>query len=106
MSRGALSQLLDAAIQPVFNPDDIIVKQGEYDQAVYVVVFGRVRVTKVSAENPSDVSIAELGPGEVFGELAVLESLPRSATVVALELTSCLKVPGNEFLRALNEPEG
>jgi CRP-like cAMP-binding protein len=103
MPRGARSRLLDDAIQPVFNPDDVIVKQGEHDQSVYLVIFGRVRVIYASTDAASEVAIAELGPGEVFGELAVLESQPRSATVVALERTSCLKVPGAQFLAALSE---
>ena len=103
MSRSALSRLLDDALQPIYNPNDVIVKQGESDSSVYLVIFGRVRVTKASAETIGEVQIAELGPGEVFGELAILESQPRSATVLALERTSCLKVPGNLFLAALSE---
>lgn len=103
MSRSALSQLLRDAVQPIYNPNDVIVKQGEFDESVYLVIFGRVRVTKSSAENATEVMIAELGPGEVFGELAILEGQPRSATVLAIERTSCLKVPGNLFLEALNE---
>src|SRR5262249_17641044 len=45
----------------------------------------------------------ELGPGEIFGELASLETQPRSATVLTLEPTSCLKVSGTEFLAALRQ---
>jgi CRP-like cAMP-binding protein len=103
MSRSALSRLLDNSIQPIFNPNDVILKQGEQDQSVYLVIFGRVRVMQASTENATEVLIAELGPGEVFGELAILESQPRSATVLALERTSCLKVSGTEFLAALSQ---
>ena len=103
MSRAALSRLLDDALQPIYQPNDVIVKQGEADSSVYLVIFGRVRVMKVSTEVQSEVQIAELGPGEVFGELAILENQPRSATVLAVERTSCLKVPGNLFLHALSE---
>ena len=103
MSRAALSRLLDDALQPIYQPNDVIVKQGEADSSVYLVIFGRVRVMKASTENQTEVQIAELGPGEVFGELAILESQPRSATVFAVERTSCLKVPGNLFLAALSE---
>ena len=103
MSRSALSRLLDKGIQPIFNPNDVIVKQGEHDESVYLVIFGRVRVMQSSGENAVETPIAELGPGEVFGELAILESQPRSATVLAVERTSCLKVPGYEFLAALSQ---
>jgi CRP-like cAMP-binding protein len=103
MSRSALSRLLDSGSQHRFKPDDVIIKQGEDDQSVYLVILGRVRVIHSTAENPAEMLIAELGSGEVFGELAILESQRRSATVVAVERTSCLKVPGAEFLAALSQ---
>src|SRR5712691_6678849 len=91
MTRTALSRLLDNSTQPLYRANDLIVRQGERDQSVYLVIFGRVRVTQSLADRHTEVVIAELGPGEVFGELAVLESQARSATVLSLEPTSCLK---------------
>ena len=101
MTRAALSWLLDNSTETIYDFNDVIVRQGEHDDSVYLVLVGRVRVTQ-SSGNGGDVFIAELGPGEIFGELAILESQPRSATVMTLERTSCLKVSGKDFLTALN----
>src|SRR5438552_8920403 len=101
MTRAALSWLLDNSTETIYDFNDVIVRQGEHDDSVYLVLVGRVRVTQ-SSGNGGDVFIAELGTGEIFGELAILESQPRSATVMTLERTSCLKVSGKDFLTALN----
>ena len=103
MTRAALSWLLDNSTETIYDINDVIVRQGEQDDSVYLVLIGRVRVTQSSDNGGADVFIAELGPGEVFGELASLESQPRSATVITLERTSCLKVSGKDFLTALNQ---
>jgi CRP/FNR family cyclic AMP-dependent transcriptional regulator len=102
MTRAALSRLLDNSTQAAYDVNHVIVQQGDRDETVYLVLSGRVRVTQ-SGTNNSEMFIAELGPGEVFGELAVLESLPRSATVLTLERTWCLKIPGAAFLAALSQ---
>jgi diguanylate cyclase (GGDEF)-like protein len=47
--------------------------------------------------------LGELGPGEVFGELAVLRDRPRSASIVTLDRTRCLVIPAADFLQLLNE---
>jgi CRP/FNR family cyclic AMP-dependent transcriptional regulator len=101
MTRTALSWLLDHSTETIYDSNDVIVRQGEHDDGVYLVLIGRVRVSQ-SSGNGADVFIAELGPGEIFGELAILESQPRSATVQTLERTSCLKVSGKDFLTALS----
>jgi CRP/FNR family cyclic AMP-dependent transcriptional regulator len=103
MTRAALSWLLDNSTETIYDINDVIVRQGEHDDFVYLVLIGRVRVTQSSGDGAADVVIAELGPGDIFGELAILESQPRSATVHTLERTSCLKVTGKDFLTALNQ---
>ena len=102
MKRSALSRLMDDSNIVTFKINDVVVRQGEQDQSVYIVLSGRVRVMQASVERQTETIVAELGPGEVFGEMAILESQPRSATVVTVEGTSCLKVPGHVFLAALS----
>jgi CRP/FNR family cyclic AMP-dependent transcriptional regulator len=101
MSHAALSDLLDESTQTFYDAETIIVRQGECDDTVYVVLSGRVRV--VYSDSQKEVAIADLGPGEVFGEMAVLETQPRSANVVTLERTNCLRVPGPVFTAALKQ---
>jgi CRP/FNR family cyclic AMP-dependent transcriptional regulator len=101
MSHAALSELIDESTQTIYDTDAIIIRQGERDDTVYMVLSGRVRVAY--ADSQPEVPVADLGPGEVFGEMAVLETQPRSANVVTLERTNCLRVPGGLFMAALKQ---
>jgi CRP/FNR family transcriptional regulator, cyclic AMP receptor protein len=100
MPRTSLTDLLDRGRHVFYETGDVIVRQGDDDSNVYLVLAGRVRVLR-SGEDRAEKAMAELGPGEVFGEVASLETQPRSATVLTLEPTSCLKVSGTDFLAAL-----
>ena len=101
MSNAALSDLIDESSQTIYDAETIIVRQGDRADKVYMVLSGRVRV--VYEESQKEVSVADLGPGDVFGEMAVLEAQPRSANVVTLERTNCLEVPGAVFMAALKQ---
>lgn len=66
-----------------FLADEIIFDEGEDGQALYVLLSGRVRVSR-SRESQTEV-IAELSTGDFFGDLALLDNSPRSAQVRAIE---------------------
>jgi CRP-like cAMP-binding protein len=61
-----------------------IVQQGLIGNGLYVVVAGSARVVR------GDDVLAELGPGDFFGELAVIDQMPRMASVIATSNTTCL----------------
>lgn len=61
-----------------------VVRQGEPGAAFYVVEAGALHVTR------DGQALAELGPGDAFGEIALLESVPRTATVAALQPSNLL----------------
>jgi CRP-like cAMP-binding protein len=60
-------------------PGDVLMREGEMGQELYVVIQGRVRVHRANK------TLAELGPRGVIGELAALDPAPRTATVTILE---------------------
>ena len=72
-----------------------VFRQGEPGGSVYVIREGRVRVLKES--NGRQRMVATLGPGEFFGEMAVVTGNPRSATVEVLEDAELLKVPAEKL---------
>ena len=76
-----------------------IVEEGEPGDALYVVVSGAARVLKCR-EDGKEVSVEMLGPGDVFGEMALLEGIPRTATVRANTAVDALRLDGAVF-RAL-----
>ncbi len=68
---------------------EALFRAGDPGDGMYVIVHGRMRVVR------NTVEIATLGPGEVVGELAIMDQLPRSADAIALEDTSLLKLPSS-----------
>ena len=70
-----------------FAAGDAIVTQGEQGLGLYLIQTGRVEV--VRAHDGGEQRLATLGPGEYFGEIALLTDQPRTATVRALEPTTC-----------------
>ena len=68
----------------VFNKGEVIFRQGDPGNCMYDVVWGSVGVY-AEYGTPNEKKLAELRPGDFFGEMGLLEQSPRSATVVALE---------------------
>jgi CRP-like cAMP-binding protein len=72
------------------------------DRDVHLVVSGRVRVTNYSAGG-RQVTFRDLGAGELFGEVAAIDDMPRSADVVALESTLTASIPPAAFRELLRQ---
>lgn len=83
----------------------VIVRQGDTSMSFYVVLSGRVRVVRHSAGDDG-IDIVEEGPGSFFGEMGVIDDLPRAATVMALEPTECGLLAKWDFQRELSADPG
>jgi CRP-like cAMP-binding protein len=84
-----------------FSPGSPIVRTGERGDSFFVILEGSASVLRPGVSP----SIA-LEPGDYFGEMALLDGAPRSATVVAESAVRCLRLGSGPFLKMLrNEPE-
>jgi len=92
-----LAAVADRAIEVDFPATHVIARQGEIGTGFFLVVSGSVRVIRGGQE------VAVLGPGQFFGELSVLDGMPRVAQVVAIEPTRCLALASWDFEQALLE---
>lgn len=81
----------------VYEPGTAIVKEGDPGVGFFLITKGRVEVSH------RDHRIRDLGPGEYFGEMALMEERPRSATVTAKERTTCLQLVRWDFRALLKE---
>jgi CRP/FNR family transcriptional regulator, cyclic AMP receptor protein len=81
-------------------PRDTIVEQGVPAPAVYVVSQGRAKVS-VAARDGRTVTIRELGPGEIIGEVSLFDGGPPSATVTALTEVELVVVDRASFITLL-----
>ncbi len=79
-----LGRLAALARIKVYRARDTIVEKGDPARELYVLLRGRAKVVSRSAEG-SDTALNVMGPGEVFGEVAMFDGQPRSATVSTLE---------------------
>lgn len=93
LSDDALAQLAAKVRMRHFLVGDALMRQGEASDALYVITEGRVRVERADTgvDKPAAV-LAELGAGEVVGEMGVLDGQPRSATVVAISNVEALEL--------------
>ena len=85
----------------VYPQDSIILSGGEGGDSVFLLGSGSVQVTLGGTGGPF-MPVAFLQAGEIFGEMAVVEHKPRSATVVAREKCLLLEVAGEEIRKLLD----
>jgi CRP/FNR family cyclic AMP-dependent transcriptional regulator len=74
-----------------FRAGATIIRRGEPGSTLYVITSGRVDVV-LEREDGGELVVASLGPGDFFGELALFDHSPRSATVVAADATETLSL--------------
>jgi small-conductance mechanosensitive channel/CRP-like cAMP-binding protein len=86
-----LRSLAAAAVEQVFATGETVIRQGDPGTSMYVIEAGRVKVTAVLASGPA-TPLAELGPGDFFGEMSLVTGAARSATVTALVETRLIAI--------------
>lgn len=79
-----------------YKRDQYLWVQGDPGDHLVVVVSGRVKVV-VTSESGDELVLVTLGPAESLGELAVLDALPRSASAVAAEPATVLRIPRGQL---------
>jgi len=90
--------------QAVFQPGQMIFREGDTTQEAYRILKGRVEIS--IAGEAKAVILAQLGEGDIFGEMAMVDERPRSASAQALEVTECEVLTAENFNEAvLQRPE-
>ena len=92
-----MDRIAEVAVEVEFPAEHVIARQGDIGTGFFVVVSGAVRVVR------DGEVIARLGPGDFFGELSVLDGLPRLAQVIADGPTTCLALATWDFEAVLLE---
>lgn len=90
VGRKDLERLASSVTERHFSSGSDILKEGEVGVAMFVVVSGNVEAVK--NEGGSEVHLADIGPGEAFGDMALFEHFPRSATIRAKSDVECLAI--------------
>lgn len=98
--QAVLERLAAACAVVTFEAGKPIVREGEPADALYVILDGAVDVT-ARGESGREQHLRTMGPETFFGEIGLLERIPRTATVTAQVPTRCYRIEGDEFLAAL-----
>jgi CRP-like cAMP-binding protein len=98
LDRRSLEQVLRTAREQAYAPGDVVVGEGDPATRLFLIVEGTAAV-----EQASQGAVGRLGPGEFFGELALIEEHGRTATVRAETELTCLVIPAWEFRASLEE---
>lgn len=85
-----------------FEKGSVIFKEGEWKISMYDIISGKVGIY-ANYGDENETLLTELTAGRYFGEMAVIDAMPRSATAVALEDTETLVIKSGEFDEYLTE---
>jgi CRP/FNR family cyclic AMP-dependent transcriptional regulator len=85
-----------------FKPREVVIRQGERGDSVFIIQVGYLKVF-VSGANGTLTMLGVMGPGEVFGELSLLDGGPRSATVMAMTQGETLVIDRAAFLKLVED---
>ena len=87
LGRWDLARLVNRTMEKTYAPGDIVFQEGHLGRAFFIVAEGSVEVLRRNLTTDVPETVAKFGPGDFFGEMVLLDELPRSATCRALETT-------------------
>ena len=96
-------ELIAAVAKPRrYDKDEVVFHADERGDVFCLIISGRVKVTMISPEG-KEIILSMLGPGEFFGEMSLLDELPRSATVIAMQQLDVMTIWGRDLLQIMRD---
>ena len=90
LDQRSLDAIANSAVEQSYQPGQELVRQGDTGVGAFIIRSGKVDI--IQNKDGKDTKIATLGPGDVIGEMALLDEFPRSATARATEPTTALGI--------------
>ncbi|MBM3599035.1 MAG: cyclic nucleotide-binding domain-containing protein [Alphaproteobacteria bacterium] len=87
----------------VFKPGEVIFREGDAGDRAYVITQGSVEISKQGGEHK--IVLEVIGHQAIFGEMALIDDEPRSATAVAMETTQCVVLHYKDLRRKLERSD-
>jgi CRP/FNR family transcriptional regulator len=97
-----LAQVAQLAVPRQFAAGEVVFREGDESDTCYVIRSGHVRAIREHPDGRS-ITLANFGPGDFFGELAMFDDERRSATIEALDETEVIGILGGDMRRLLRE---
>ena len=102
LSEPELENVVRVAVPRRYPSGSIILREGDPGDTCYILQGGRARVTRQHADGRT-ITLTNLGPGEIFGELAMFGGDVRSATVEAIDDVQAIAILAGDLKRMLNQ---
>lgn len=87
IKKSQLIHVLESLQERTYLKGETIFAQGDIGRALFIVLDGKIALSRLDPASQKPETIAEVNPGEFFGEMALLEEMPRTATATAAEET-------------------
>ncbi|MBV8943298.1 MAG: Crp/Fnr family transcriptional regulator [Solirubrobacterales bacterium] len=97
-----LTRVAEVAVPRRFGTGEVVFREGDESDTCYIVRVGRARAVREHSDGRS-ITLANFGPGDIFGELAMFDNERRSATVEAMESTEAIALLGGDMRRLLRQ---
>ena len=97
-----LARVAEVAVPRRFEAGEVVFREGDQSDTCYIVRSGRARAVREHSVGRS-LTLANFGPGDIFGELAMFDDERRSATVETFEETEAIAILGPDMRRLLRE---
>ncbi|HEY0756837.1 MAG TPA: cyclic nucleotide-binding domain-containing protein [Ktedonobacteraceae bacterium] len=101
LDKKELRHIANSCQERKYTPGTILMQQGGTGAGLFMLTEGHVKITKEVNPDRAELEIATAGPGDVLGEMALLDDLPRSATVTATDDVTALLLPIWDFRAVL-----
>ncbi len=98
LTKRDLNALAQTARLRKYAPGEVIIEEGGSAVGCFIVASGEVEVVKGLDSPDQPEVLATLGPGDFFGEMAIIDDSPRSATVRAIKDTECIAITRWDFM--------
>ncbi len=92
-----LTQIAKCCREARYSPGSVLLSQGEKGLGLFIITKGTVRITRANGPGGAEEVLATAGMADIVGEMALLDDLPRSATVTAVDEVTALVLPKGEF---------
>lgn len=96
IDKDELEHIAKHIVRKTFDDKQLLINQSDDAEAAYLILSGSVKVFRI-AENGNEITLSILGPGEIVGEMSLIESEDRSASVAAIQKTEVLIITKGAF---------
>ena len=103
LDKKEIQALAKSCQERTYKTGSTIFSQGDTGVGLYIVKSGKIRLTQANTQDRAEIDLGTAGTGEVMGEMALLDDLPRSATATAESDVNVLVLPVWEFRGVLRQ---